>query len=468
MTRQGLLQKKIQYYLNSLSPSARDLLVRGVEDGIKKGKTDEQLEMILSAARKLAREDDTDQPREEDLKRAFYLPIEPFIAKQPLFSRQQGRISRIALDAVWVWLKRDVSPGVVEKILEEGVTDPSLSEEEKALICAKKLRDIVLPQIATHLDQIHTVPVAEQRLAAQLGNNIILEELRDMMTGFIFGPVLSRKLKTVPAVMETFEDMKSAGFPATVLELLKAHSRQTAFIFSAILNRTRNAGELVILVASLAGTDDCTKIANSPFATGIDIAFSEFEWFACHLQKLGLDKSNIEEFENIANSYHLIDRKFERHLIIPPTSVWGKKRTEQRNRISQAIAQDLDGFPMSLRKALKLPGGRELERLDEIALEETSRGARILVLAEKIRDCLSLNEPIARARREVDQSFEVMINALNDRLRRATGEEHMLCQELAKHVLGFAETLISYEYSASLRRQFEVAGNSQGGFAAGF
>ena len=109
------LETKIKTYLGSLSPKAVEALVRNLERTKAQKDADPHLALILASALNLIREP---QPisdemrggaqRRGQIQRMFFAPLDSFLINEVLPTRQEGRISRAALDKVWKWLGRDV------------------------------------------------------------------------------------------------------------------------------------------------------------------------------------------------------------------------------------------------------------------------------------------------------------------------------------------------------------------------
>ena len=102
--------ERLRDYLGQLPPQSQALLMREFERAIARGEDTAVATLVLDQLRKLVRADGADtRPRNEDLPRLFFRPLDPFLVEANAPARP-GQIRRASLLPVWQWLAREGAP----------------------------------------------------------------------------------------------------------------------------------------------------------------------------------------------------------------------------------------------------------------------------------------------------------------------------------------------------------------------
>ncbi|MFL5266558.1 MAG: hypothetical protein ACJ8AH_08180, partial [Stellaceae bacterium] len=106
---------KLRTYLRELKPEARALLLAEVERAQLRGHRVPAADFLLEELRRDVRGGRAETASELADRigtpaRMFFAPLEPFLIDDAPEQLHRGRIIRTSLEAVWVWLSRDLMP----------------------------------------------------------------------------------------------------------------------------------------------------------------------------------------------------------------------------------------------------------------------------------------------------------------------------------------------------------------------
>src|ERR1700756_4386716 len=119
MTSDGQSIERLREYLRTLKPEARSMLVQELERNVLRGDENAGNELVLQELRRAIRAESQPVPRIGDAARLFYAPLEPFLIDAAADHKRIGRIARVSLEPIWLWLTRDLIPAEAKAFGED-------------------------------------------------------------------------------------------------------------------------------------------------------------------------------------------------------------------------------------------------------------------------------------------------------------------------------------------------------------
>lgn len=457
MVDRSLIALKVRSYLEGLSGPALAMLVRGLEAGHENGSRDPQSGVILEAARSLIRSPETDNEpdafRRGLLKRAFFEPLEPFLITEVLSTKLSGRIHRPSLDAIWLWMERDLAP---KKITELQKTLIEKDFEEPAVeAAALALRAEVLGEMRQTLDEANAGGLGHQKVAFRIGGDDILAELEDIHGLLSIADDLKFCVDQLPDTLDAV-DLKTDELLLTQAKaFVGSDQRRGSWLAALYLVRAEDPAWLVSFAARAARSTKANLIHRSPYRPFIQILLSE-------LQRLTLEAKNARG--NPAQGSHMVDcvQRFSDlvHDIDIETNLedvaeWRKQMAADKAEMATFLGTMLKGVSKDVRSAIQVPDvgedGRFTQNLD--AIENTRQSLRVLLIARHRGDALAINEPATRVFHTVEQILDIGTRTLLDNVRDGTGDRRRASLSSLNVAISYCEVFFGQDHARMLRNR---------------
>ncbi len=473
MVDQSLMTLKVRSYLGALSRNACDMLIRNLEASRERGDLDPQFELILEAARPLLRKRASDtQPRAHRrnlLKRAIFLPLEPFLITEQLPRKLPGRILRSTLDALWVWLERDVMPESIGEAQELLVKEDY--DAEVVARTAERLRGLVIAAISDVLDEARGPGVAHQRVAYRLGGEVVLDELSDIYGILKADPVLEGFSAQLPPVLtrRTFSTGDAAKTREQVVEAIRnvvdAHPEYVCWISALLLWRCDDPVLLVRMAAGAAGIAKPQSIHSSPYVGMIETVLSELRRYVLMAQGAAIetdlaDLTHGVEWQSEAvvvaiSRYHDQLRELRAGIDLREVSQWRNEMVEINRDMAEIISHEISTAHRQVHQALQVPEPDETGqiRLDPMAASIAYRTLRILYIACKNPDLLGVSDAVVRSRRAIEQVLDMASKSLVDELRNAVGPRREALKDSLERAVSYASIVFGDDYVDTLKKR---------------
>lgn len=438
MSQHTAMSAKVKAYMESLSPAARSLVQRAIQNAGSRGEDAATAEAILAAMgvqlaepprrhvpgfgrgpaqagqsvpargpspdRRPAGSDAAQAPWRVRLEQAVLAPVMPLAIDVHLPVKQSGRIARPAIDAIWTWIARDVAHAEVEAAAAHPA-DPAADPGP----AARALRHAVLPLVLERLRQSETDPKAWQRLNAHLGGETVSRELRDVIY------VLQRDTQFAalaaqlpPAIAGTVAE--SPQLVATIRNAVEQAHVDAGFVGAVLLPRLSGAWLLAPLALRLAGSHDPRLVFNSRYARLIDIALSEAERIVALAQARVPDRRERMRAGQLLRDFHDLLRNMQFAFEIETVPTWFKRIGAARRDLSDLAGKEIEQAPGLIRRALRVESlsGAFGGGFDPDTLDDAEFAVRLLLDARIASDNLALNDLLGRTRRQVEQTLEVV------------------------------------------------------------
>ncbi|MEI2384667.1 hypothetical protein [Breoghania sp. JC706] len=473
MVDHSLMTLKVRSYLGALSRNACDMLIRNLEASRERGDVDPQVELILEAARPLLRKRaNNDQPRAHRknlLKRAIFLPLEPYLISEKLPRKLPGRICRSRLEAMWRWVERDVMP---ERLAE---AQALLAEEdydaEVVGRTAEKLREVIVAAIGDVLVEARGPGVARQRVAFRVGGDDVLVELEDIYGILKADAVLEGFTAHLPPVVtrRSFVTREASETRKQVIDALKAvvedHPDYVSWLAAILLWRCDDPALLARIAGAATGLSQPQAIHSGPYSAMVDIALSELRRYALMAEEAVADAASDEPAHGVewhseavvvaVSRYHDQLREVRSGVDLREVIDWRREMLDINRQMAAIIDGQICEAHRHIHRALQVPQETEdgAIRLDEAAAATAYRALRILYIACKSPDLLAVSEPVNKARRAIEQVLDIASRKLVDELRVCVGPRREALKAALDRAISYAAIVFGDDYVELLKKR---------------
>lgn len=464
MTYSNELESKIKDYLSSLGPQAVEALVSNLEQAKSEGNSDPHLHLILTAAVTLMRKR---QPisearpdgefRRSQVQRMFFTPLNDFLISETLPNRQEGRVNRVMLERVWSWLSRDVIPNEVKTVLDQAGNVAVGDERVTALVQA--LRTRAVEAVGEALDRSEISEKARRQIGVELGGERGISELKDIQKIFAAERWLVPFLQSIPERINEHRLKQDYDVLRLVDKCSARFPDHVPIIAAALVERSDAPSALCTFAGRLAGDQDPKVIADSKFASMIDVVMSEAE----RLQILALEQRNNNPdpvaFSQALSDYHSLVRGVERDMDLSLSGRWHKRLAETKRNISGEVTRELKSAHGAIRRALQVPKFDREDQLqiDQAAIDEAVRTLRVVTMARNASETFAVNEVGKQTRQTVEQTLEIVTRSLISDLGKLHGREVDAQLAAVDVAIMLSEIYFGAEYAGQLRRSRQSA-----------
>lgn len=457
MPEPGLLASKVRSYMEALSPAARALLVRTLRAA---GPGDVPSEVILKAVEGLDLGPDfaeaaraAVEPWSDRLERAFFVPAEPFLSDEDPADRGPGRLARHRLPTIWNWIRRDLAAPAWERAL---AADPLDGTADAAPI-ARKLRREVVTLLVDTLRDVGDDPKARQKLVGQLGGEAFFRCASDLAYVLRNESAFANLFGQLPSNLTAFDVVE----PSRVVEIVRASAEQgliaPEWVAAALLTRTTNPVVLVHLAGRLAGSSDPRLLSGGRWAPLVDAVIGRIEQHAARAAQRGSDPAARDGFLADLRAYHELTRNFELALPVENVSAWFRRLGSVRAAMSELVSKQLEAAPGLVRRSLHLDNrGVWSGRFDAADFADAEFAVRVTLEARFAVDSLAVNELALRARKQVENTLELVVNRLMTELKSPAAVDRTVLLQAVDGAIRLCGLVFGEEYAAVLRKSRDI------------
>ncbi|MFO1183270.1 MAG: hypothetical protein U1E56_00620 [Bauldia sp.] len=454
MTSKNPADERLRGLLGGLSPAARALISKAVK--ARPGAAPPASPEAPPAAAPVS--STTIDERRQALGRAFFEPIVPFINASKLLHRETGRLSEDTVAVIWEWIARDLAKDAVAAVVYDPRADFSTA--------ARPLRETVLPALSAVIAGVGDTQLAEQRLAAQIGGDRGHRDLAAIEQAFREIAWVAPVMKTLPRMLTRRDFEDDIGLLAPLEAALMSPRGDPAWLFSALLPHLESPTLLARIAVILSGVDAADAIERSPVAPALDILLSEIEIEVARLRDARAERraggAGIAAAELAIQRYHSMLREVEVIVDLGAASRWANRIALLKKVATAEVAPEVAETGGLTRRVFRLKGAKgEPQPIDAELVEDADRALRFLKAAANARESFALNAVLASVSREVEQTFEMMVEPLLQQLRNTYGDAKARVAARAEAVLRLAETYFGPAYAATLRRSVALAGEER-------
>lgn len=465
----GLITSKVRLYMESLSPTARAMLVRSLRASQAAG--DLPNELILAAIDGLDIAEEPiapaapaaaavpaglpGEPWSQRLEAAFFTPLSPFLVDEVVATHQTGRIARAHLPAIWTWIRRDVVSDDYERAIAADPLDP---RADVAPI-ARKFRRDAMARVVEVMREAGVDPKVRQKVIGHVGGEGAYRSLVDAVYVLQNEGAFANLFGQLPHNITVF-DMAE---PSRVADVIRASIEQVQltleWVAAAVLARTNNPAVLAHLACRLAASSDPRLVAGSRFGVLIDCLIGQLERYAALARARGNDPESRRRFVTDLRSYHEVTKNLALTLPTESVSAWFRRLGGVRVAMSETVARVIEAAPGLVRRALRVEAaaGEIPARFDPDAYDDAEFAVRVSIEARLAAESLAVNELVGRTRKQVETTLEVISGKLLADLKSSPVLDRRVMTDAADAAIRLAALVFGEDYAAVMRKSRDLS-----------
>ena len=465
MPEAGLITSKVRAYMESLSPTARAMLVRSLRASHVDG--DLPNDIILAAVEGLDVVDPSEpaeparrpagKPWSARLEAAFFAPLTPFLCDETPPIHTTGRIAASSVPAIWTWIRRDVASEDYERAI---AADPYDTEADAAPI-ARRFRREVVARVVDILRDAGAEPKTRQKLVGQLGGDPVYRDLVDAAYVLQNEAAFANLFGQLPSTVTAFDVADHSRLVDVVRASLDQVQMTTDWIGAAVLTRTANPVVLASLAVRLAGSTDPRLVAASRYGALVEVVVAQLERLAWLAQSRGNDTQSRTRFLADLRAYHDVARNLGTLLPIEVVPAWMRRIGAAKVTLSDAVSRWIEPAPGLVRRSLRVEttGGEYVGRWDAASYEEAEFAVRLSIEARLAAESLAVNELVGRTRKQIEQTLEVVSAKLMADLKSSQALDKRTLIEAVDAAIRLSALVFGEDYAAVLRKSRDLFTN---------
>ena len=454
----GLVTSKVRAYMESLSPTARSMLIRSLRNSQAEG--DLPNDLILAAVEGLAVVDDpvvvapsrraAGEPWSARLEAAFFAPLAPFLADDAPPTHTTGRIAASSLPVIWTWIRRDVASDDYERAI---AADPYDAEADAAPI-ARKFRREVAARIVDVLRDAGAEPKTRQKLVGQLGGEPVYRDLVDAAYVLQNEAAFANLFGQLPSNVTAFDVADQSRVVEVVRASLDQVQMSAEWIAAAVLARTANPVVCASLATRLAGSADPRLVASSRYGILVEAVIGRLERCAALAQSRGSDLAARNRLIGDLRSYHDISKNLNMLMAVDAVPAWMRRIGAAKVTMSDAVTRWMEPAPGLVRRALRVEttGGDFAGRFDPASYEDAEFAVRLSIEARLAVESLAVNELAGRTRKQVETTLEVVSSKLMADLKSSQSLDKRMLVDAVDAAIRLSALVFGEDYAAVMRK----------------
>ena len=455
----ALPNEKLRQYLRELKPEARSLLVSEIERALLRGDPPPGASCILDAARSEAGKDERIDPRPSDPKRLFLAPLEPFLVDDTPERKHRGRISRASLDAIWVWICRDLMPRQAKSYADQVQLFLAGNEQIGVEQVVRAFQDLVEQRLRECLLAIKRNEKESRRIAGQIGTRHAIDELRELADILRARDALAVIGSRLPPVISNLADEQLENVSALLNSPIGRHRDVFLYALLLVMSRLGSPWQLIRLAIHAAASDVDAHIAATSFAVAVDVVLTDLDRVIANLSERGCG-----DVEALLKEFHDVARALHTEIDLSADSRWGRQLTAARAEVAELLNAELDDLPGQVRRLLRPHSPRETGPDALVDAVEVAEIESKLVLASACRNYageLAVSEATLRVHSDLQNYFDSGIQILLDRLRASPPAERAYRQSQVDAAVRFCGIVFGAQYAGLLAKAADIAARGE-------
>ncbi|MGE3987165.1 hypothetical protein [Pseudorhodoplanes sp.] len=458
----GRLVERLRQYLRDLSPEARALLMTELERGVLRGEDMPGAELVLQELRRDAR-DNARPKRPGNLARLFFQPLEPILVDESGTHCHPGRVPRTVLDPVWEWICRDLMPGEAKAVTDQVALAFQNGDAPRAEQLARAFQDRAVVRIEEALAAAKTDEKTTRRLVGQVGTPHAIDDISAILTVIQAREILASFGPSLPNHIKTLDDSNIDSLKATIES--PAAGGRTLFVFVLVMTMGRLAApwQLIRLATRAAGSDNASRIADTPYAMTVDIVLGEIQRMINEL-KAELRSGRGLAVGALLKGIHDAARGLRTEINFSHESPWGRRLAALRTQVSDLLKGEIETLPGRIRRLLRPRPIKEIapnSSLDQTDVSDTEAQIEFVNTCRAHASELALSELTTRTWSEIEQYLDTATAALVENLRVAGESDRAFRQSQLDAAVRFCRKAFGDDYAALLLKARDVAAGAE-------
>ncbi len=442
----------IARYIREMSPQARELLAKAMENAQLSG--DDKQHLIADTLYKTMKEFG-EISTQELARRAILEPIEQFVVPEKRDTKVAAIIPRHTLDMIWRWVSEELASETIAQV-QNALADAAPSEKNNSLIEA--VQDDVSAQMYAALAKLHGQQKQQLRMAGQLGGKEALKDAEEVA-------LLLKHRKVILAIRRNFEGMSRLKAEEKAVQLKSRldtiHGRAKE-IFPFVLVQAKellnSLPNFVRFIVMATGSRDAEVIARSAYSHAITLMRADLERIISHTYNL-TQSNDAAAIADSIKSFGIGMRAIETELEFSPHGQLSKDIRELRSEIANLVWKRLENYTVRLTWLIRPRQGdrTSILILDNAELDMLAADTQILLALRNYAGEFALSAITTRTVNETKDMLETGIPLLIDRLRKETGAAQTSVKGRVEGAIRLAELFLGNHYGQVQKRSMELA-----------
>jgi len=467
MANDGQSVERLRQYLRTLKPEARVMLVVALERGQLRGDASVGNGLVLQELRRTIRAEAQKVPRVADIAGLFFTPLEPFVIDDAVDRKYVGRIARASLAPIWGWIGRDLMPEETKALTDDIRRALLVDDQIKADQLVRALQERAIHRMKDALAAVSSDEKAQRRLAIQVGTPRALDDVAKIIDILEFRDVLADLAWRLPNHIRAFDrdqiDAVKAHLDCAVaakpLDGVAPSRSDILLVYGLVMvaNRLATPWQLIRIATCAADSDDPSRIAATPYAAAVTVAFSELERIVGELRS---EFRAGRPIASVLKDLHDAARALRTELNLSVDSVWSRQLATIRSEVSGLLKSEIEITPGRLRRLLSSRQAMDVvpgSLLNEVDVDDADMGINLVIACRNYASELALSESTSRVYADLTQYLEVATKALLESLRHAQAADRPFRQSQVDAAIRFCRTVYGGEYAGLLAKAAEVA-----------
>jgi hypothetical protein len=445
-------QNSIETFVREMSPQARAMLAKAMQDASDNGDTKQQLiaDVLYLTMKELGEISPQEQARH-----AILAPVEPFVVNGKVEEKCSGIISRISLERIWQWLSQEIAIDTIEQAVKAFATS---GDETRKAAFVDAVQEDLSAQISGILSQNDDSDKKRSRLAAHLGGGAILDELKDIA-------LILKRRKFLASMAANFEEIIKFNRQDTFFTLkqrLETVFARAVEVYPFVLVQARAAlrtpQSFLRFITFAAESLDDRHIEQGAYGHAFNLLRSDLHR-AMLQAKAVKHNGDVSDLNSAIKTFGAIARALASELNINQSGRLGRQLSILRNEIAETIRPRLtDIVPRVHRLARPRAGDKaSMLLLDPYELESLSKDISILIVMRSYAEETALSAVTTRAWSELRDVLETGMPALLERLRAEQGDARQTLLNRLNAVVNLCEQVFGAQYAQVQRKAVEIA-----------
>lgn len=450
------ISEKVAQYLGTLAEPLLIRLVHEIRGAALLGDEDPASPMIADAATSVLASRHPGQDDALSPETTLFHPVVPFMVPTSGGTKYRGRIRRKSIEGLWVYFNRDRPLDGLGPLLRAAAVDLLTADTGDITSSFSDILELVLPELQQMRQEIASDSGRYSPLVGQIGGKAVAEDVADVAQILGAHDALASLSKRLPASIEVLGTDHLSAVARAKARLQPADFALVAILLNSKL--THPASMLRILIDE-ERTDDASVLAKSPFAVLVDVLMDELAILTDLVAERVNSRAQNDDIIRCLRRFHNIASGLTTEVSIELHGPWFQRLAQERRRMADVAAREIEQIPGRLRLAIQ-PGGGSMTP-DPGDIEIAAEAARLLIAVKPLRSELALNETVGRVNSQAESLVDAAARSLPEQARSAGGDQLAVLSAQFTGLSCVAKELFGPEYARLLLRSGQVAGLQQ-------
>ncbi|MEM8877284.1 MAG: hypothetical protein AAGD23_05370 [Pseudomonadota bacterium] len=450
------ISEKVGEYLGTLPETLLIRLVHEIRGAALLGDEDPANAMIADAAAAVLASRHPDGGDALCPDTTLFHPIMPFLVSTSGNTKYQGRIRRKSIEGLWVYFNRDRPLDGLGALVRKVATDILGTDGSTSTSSVADVVSLVLPELQLIQQGTAKGEANHARMVGQIGGKGVAEDVAEVTRIFQVHGVLANLSKRLPTDVEVL----GTDHLSAIAQAISALQPVDYALLAILLNsRLAHPASMLRILIDKERTDDASVLAKSKLAVLVDVLMDELAISTDLVAERVNSNAQNDDVIHCLRRFHDVAAGLTTEISIEMHGAWFQRLAQERRRMADVAAREIEQIPGRLRLAIQ-PGGGSLMP-DPKDIEIATSAARLLIAAKPLRSGLALNETLGRVNTQAESLVDAAARSLPEQARAASGDQLAILGAQFTGLSCVAKELFGKEYARLLLRSGQVAGLHQ-------